>query len=356
MLGAVYAVQQRYAEAIAVLRTAPADGCTANLIGLCHSLLGQYDEAMRSYDDALRFDAGMADACLNSGLTAFLLGDGREKQRFHQWLALRRRGQPPVRAGRGSPPVKLPDVTLCCVDTAYHELAAEALRASVSACAFGDARFLSDRDCLVAGVRFTGIAPITSSAAYSNFMVHRLHEHVQTDFALVIQYDGFVLNPQAWDPEFLQYDYVGAPMPVGGALVVGNGGFSLRSRKLLQALRDDEQVRAYDAGQGLFEDAAICGRFRRRLETVHGIRFAPPALAGRFASGRGLPSLRNFGFHGLVHLVRLHENAFELPDAPEEGLAVVFRAQTELGPVTAHRQFEVSGPAHVWMPGEAPGG
>jgi hypothetical protein len=236
-------------------------------------------------------------------------------------------------------------VTLCCVDSAYHDLAAVALRACLSACAFDEALFLSDRDCHVEGVRFVKIAPIGSTAAYSNFMLHELHAHIRTDFALVVQYDGFVLNPAAWDPALLEYDYAGAPMPVGDGLVVGNGGFSLRSRKLLHALRDDAQIRDYDAARAgsWFEDVAICSIFRQRLEEAHGIRFAPAQMADRFAAGRTLPTQNSFGFHGLVHLVRLHEEAFRLPAATEEGIEVVFRAQTELGAIAVRRRIEVSG-------------
>jgi len=350
-LGASYAMRQRYQEAIDVLRTVPdrlpAD--TANLLGVCHSLLGQYAAAMPCYDEAIQADASLTDAYLNSGLTAFLLGRADEKRRFHQWLALRGSGCSIAQSGHGRELPSLPSVTLCCVDCAYHDLAAEALKASLSACAFGDAVFISDRDCQVPGVRFAKIAPIASSAAYSNFMIHQLHEHIRTDFVLVIQYDGFVLNPGAWDPAFLDYDYAGAAMRVGDGLIVGNGGFSLRSRKLLHALRDDAEVRNYDATRGVsLEDVAICSSFRRRLEGVHGIRFAPPAVADRFAAGRTLPTRRSFGFHGLVHLVRLHEEGFEMPDSTEDGIDIVFRARTELGAIAEHRRIEVSGRADVW--------
>jgi hypothetical protein len=68
---------------------------------------------------------------------------------------------------------------------------------------------------------------------------------VATDFNLTVQPDGFAINPQAWDDRFWEYDYIGAPWPWmwgGGPYwpgpIVGNGGFSLRSRKLYRALLD----------------------------------------------------------------------------------------------------------------------
>ncbi len=42
-------------------------------------------------------------------------------------------------------------------------------------------------------------------------MIKRINSYVATPFALVIQYDGFILNPDAWRDEFLDYDYIGAP-------------------------------------------------------------------------------------------------------------------------------------------------
>ena len=33
---------------------------------------------------------------------------------------------------------------------------------------------------------------------------------VRTDFNLIVQDHAFAVNPQAWDPLFLDYDYIGA--------------------------------------------------------------------------------------------------------------------------------------------------
>jgi len=59
---------------------------------------------------------------------------------------------------------------------------------------------------------------------------------------LLVQPDGFVINPDKWDNQFFEYDYIGAPWeqvphsyldPWGKPHRVGNGGFSFRSKKLL---------------------------------------------------------------------------------------------------------------------------
>lgn len=128
---------------------------------------------------------------------------------------------------------------------------------------------------------------------------------VDTDFALYVQSDGFALNKKAWTDEFLEYDYIGAPWPfhLDDLGSVGNGGFSLRSRKLHDALVD---MRAPVAMlNSAFEDTLICRTFRRALEENYGIKFAPVDLATRFSIE--VPDYnyatykwigKSFGFHG----------------------------------------------------------
>jgi hypothetical protein len=262
---------------------------------------------------------------------------------FRQWLYRTRatRSRPAPAAGR----IRLPDVTLCCIDCSYHDLAGDALAFTLARGEFGAALFFSDRDCGVPGVRFVPVERIGSSADYSNFVVHRLHEYVETGYVLIVQYDGFVLNPSAWQSAFLDYDYIGARISVNRRSIVGNGGFSLRSRKLLRALHADEDVKRYDARRNpLSEDLAICQAYRPLLESRHAIRFAPEAVADRFSAELRSPSARSFGFHNLIHLVALQQNGFRLAEDEDDGAVdIVFRATGELGPIEVHRQLDLRG-------------
>jgi hypothetical protein len=107
-----------------------------------------------------------------------------------------------------------------------------------------------------------------------------------------------VLDGRAWRDEFLAYDYIGAVWPhFTDNKNVGNGGFSLRSRRLLQVTRDLPSSGA-DA-----EDVVIARRFRPQLE-AQGIRFAPESIARQFAYERTKPTGHEFGFHGAFNLVR----------------------------------------------------
>lgn len=73
-------------------------------------------------------------------------------------------------------------------------------------------------------------------------MIKELNKYIETSYVLIIQYDGFILNPDAWTDEFLEYDYIGAPWWYTDDCNVGNGGFSLRSKKLLEILANDDSI------------------------------------------------------------------------------------------------------------------
>jgi len=158
------------------------------------------------------------------------------------------------------------------------------------------------------------IGSITSVEEYSRFAIAELDQYVDTPHALVIQYDGFILNPDAWSDEFLDYDYIGAPWLVHDwsiekfgfppaakdQLLVGNGGFSLRSKKLISLL-------AQMSKEGMFEkyhpeDVVICVEKRKKLEE-QGILFAPIPVAKQFSfeaeDEENIMWDGQFGFHGL---------------------------------------------------------
>jgi Protein of unknown function (DUF5672) len=138
--------------------------------------------------------------------------------------------------------------------------------------------------------------------------------YIDTEFALIIQHDGYILNPAAWNESFFKYDYIGAPYVNNGKLIVGNGGFSLRSKKLIRLLSKDNNICVDDKYKtGCYfknstlrychenEDQIISQIMRSHLER-NGISFAPINLARQFAiEGNhmaGKKWTRQFGFHG----------------------------------------------------------
>ena len=198
-------------------------------------------------------------------------------------------------------PVELRDVTLVAVSSVALNATAEALSACLSQASFGKALLLSDRlpsRALDPRIKWHQVEPIRSRVDYSRFVLHDLADHVSTSHALLVQWDGYILRGSAWDPAFLEFDYIGAIWPqFRDGFNVGNGGFSLRSRKLLCAAR----ALAYCGEES--EDVFICRTHRRQLES-NGIRFAPEHVARAFSYERTVPSGREFGFHGSFNLAR----------------------------------------------------
>ena len=194
----------------------------------------------------------------------------------------------------------LAQVTLCAVDTRSPALAAQSLLHSMKKVDFARA-FLFTNGWLPAvvlpGIEIVQIEPIRSSADYSRFVLRHLPAYIRTSHVLVTQWDGFVTHPEAWSDEFLVHDYIGAVWPEQPeSCNVGNGGFSLRSRRFLAAGMDSRIVELHP------EDKVMCRDQREFLQRVHGISFAPPKLARRFAYENEAPQGPTFGFHGPYNL------------------------------------------------------
>jgi len=188
----------------------------------------------------------------------------------------------------------LPQVTLCAVSSVNVKATVRALEASLAQIDAGAALLLTDSQVKPdhPGIRVVRIAPILSARAYSDFLLTRLIDHVATSHCLVVQWDGHVLDSGRWLPEFLHHDYIGASWPqFADGHDVGNGGFSLRSRRLMQLCRDPAFWRDHP------EDVAI-GRTNRAWLEGQGMRFASRALADRFAAERAGDVKASFGYHG----------------------------------------------------------
>jgi tetratricopeptide (TPR) repeat protein len=196
--------------------------------------------------------------------------------------------------------LELPDVTLCCIDTVNQALAVRALRHSSAQIRFGRALFITDREAGPQDFDVEIVPALTSRDDYSQFVLKSLSARIQTSHVLLVQWDGYVVNPSAWREEFLDCDYIGAQwFWHDDEMRVGNGGFSLRSRKLLRAL-EDPRIVLTEA-----EDVTICRTFRPLLESEHGIRFASGAMADAFAFEAAYPIGKPFGFHGLFNFCRV---------------------------------------------------
>ena len=134
---------------------------------------------------------------------------------------------------------------------------------------------------------------------YNKFMVESISDYITTDFCLVVQSDGYIINPGSWDSAFLNYDYIGAPWPWLGN-ICGNGGFSLRSKKILDLASKLKYV------DGTPEDNVYCLN-ERDYFINNNVLFPDAHLASKFSfehptgfQHAGLHA--SFGFHGKFHM------------------------------------------------------
>jgi hypothetical protein len=200
-----------------------------------------------------------------------------------------------------------PSVSLVIADTDTHVLANRAVRECLARYEFDRVLVFSDDENAWNGLGVRRIARIRSIGEYSELIVNRVVEHLETDFFLVVQFDGFILNAQEFSPHFFHYDYIGAPWPWYPHLSVGNGGFSWRSRRLAEA----GARLGYHAQVGMAEDEFLCRLHRARLETESNCRFAPVEIANHFSVEAGARTYPTFGFHGVFHLPQLYGNQLD---------------------------------------------
>lgn len=187
---------------------------------------------------------------------------------------------------------ELKRVTLISVDCYNYGGAVAAIKNSLKQIKPFAVKFLTDIEIEVEGIEVVKIEKISSKEQYSEFIVKRLADYFDTEFVLIIQHDGYVLNGGVWDDCFYNYDYIGAPWMETDGFNVGNGGFSLRSKKLQNAVKDDFVKETHP------EDVQICRTYRPFLENRFGLKFAPLGIAEKFAFELRQPTQKTFGFHG----------------------------------------------------------
>jgi hypothetical protein len=189
----------------------------------------------------------------------------------------------------------LPDVTVVAITTKDYGKTIEAIHKTLQqikpakVILFTDVVYMDDAWQNIVIDRFKSVAD------YNHFVFKMLWRFIETSHVLVIQHDGFVINGSAWDDDFLNYDYIGAKWDYTDGRNVGNGGFSLRSRRLHSILMSDE-FEFFSP-----EDEKICRYYRQTLEMKYGIKFATEDVADKFSYELHKPIQPTFGFHNYFH-------------------------------------------------------
>lgn len=196
--------------------------------------------------------------------------------------------------------LQLPSVTLMCIDCIDAVRAQRVLERCKEKADFGAIKLLTS---LSTDYPHTEIMPLNSLVAYSIFMLTRVHEYIDTPHVLIVQRDGFILNPGSFDVRWLELDYIG-PLFVQYDKV-GSGGFSLRTKKLMQHVSammpkwdgTQEQADHIQSRVSYYEDGVIC----LHNSINKGFKIATLEQAANFSQGgnRNPQYFREypFGFH-----------------------------------------------------------
>lgn len=208
--------------------------------------------------------------------------------------------------------LNLENITLVAVSSVKIDETIKALKYSMSGINFGKVLLISHEkpNDLPDNIEFGLIDKMNNINEYSYNIIYKLGNYIHSDYALVVQSDGYIVNPNLWREEFLEYDYIGAPFCLpsdsfsyrdinGKIFRVGNGGFSLRSKKLIDL--PNKLNLEWKPFHGFYnEDGFICA-MNRHIYEENGCVFAPIDVAKYFSHEAEIPEIQGiipFGFHG----------------------------------------------------------
>ena len=212
--------------------------------------------------------------------------------------------------------LQLPTVTLMCVDCVNVERAIAVVEHCKTMCDFGAVKLLTSLSTDYSHIK---IPALNSLVEYSIWMLTKCYKYIDTDYVLIIQRDGWILNPDTWENDWLKYDYI-APL-FNQYDIVGSGGFSIRSKRLMQGVArltphwnyTTENANEIQNLLGFYEDGVIS--FNEELKAKY--NYAPVDVANKFAQG-GNPNMDNyckrpFGFHGSYRTINHNTGEVDVP-------------------------------------------
>lgn len=199
--------------------------------------------------------------------------------------------------------LKLPDVTLVLIETREHDLAELALLDCEKHVEFGDVIVFTDRcqQFVKSHRRVIEVPDWDQKVGWSKHFWHGVPPHVRTSHVLGIQWDSWVISPESWRDEFLDYDYIGSPWWYKDGMNVGNGGFSLRSTTLMRYINKHRTKYPCTTHS---DDVQYCRTYRPSLQH-QGFRWATVDVADYFSFECVDPIRQTFGFHGAFNFPRI---------------------------------------------------
>ena len=198
-------------------------------------------------------------------------------------------------------------ISYLIIDTSQNDMAQHALSYSQRLFPLANRIVFSDTLEGWDATKVIRIPKLSCVEEYNELLLTNAWKHIRTDFFQIIQWDGHVITPNAFRPNFLEFDYIGAVWPHHKTRRVGNGGFSLRSKRLMETV--EGLLPGVSDWQQIPEDDLICRTLGERLEQDHGIRFADIAMANAYSVEWDFDEFgpAPFGFHGLAMLIAHHQ-------------------------------------------------
>lgn len=193
--------------------------------------------------------------------------------------------------------MKLPQITLVALTGVGYKVEAhkEALERSQKDLEFG-------------AVKLIQLPEVVDIDSWNKAIIYELPKYIETDFCILIHADGYIINPELWNPDWLNYDFCGSPFPLptdnfsyrdvyGNIQRVGNS-VSLRSKCLIDlAPKLKLEWKSYYGNTN--EDGFITVH-NRHIYEQHGMRFMPFEEAIYFGKEAPLPEnegIDTFLFH-----------------------------------------------------------
>lgn len=194
---------------------------------------------------------------------------------------------------------KLPKITLIALSGIDYQTKEnlEAIKRSCEGIEWGAVKYIQDGN-------------IKNIDDWNKAVIYDLWKYVDTDFAMFIHGDGYVINPSAWSNSFLSFDYIGAPWPLPkddysyltpkGELVRVGNSVSLRSKRIMK-LPSKLKLEWKSYYGNTNEDGFLCVHNRDILK-ANGCNFAPLEVARYFSKEHEIPEnkgIETFAFHSL---------------------------------------------------------
>jgi hypothetical protein len=206
--------------------------------------------------------------------------------------------------------LELKNITLVAVTSVKIDSHVKALEYSCRGIKFGDVKILSDikPNYLPNYIKHEYIDKLTHPIGenlgggkdqWNYFMVYKLGKHIDTDYAIIIHDDGFVVNPESWNPDFLNYDYIGSPwfLPsdnfsyrdINGEIIRVGNSVGLRSKRLMDLpLKIDLEWKSF---HNYWNEDGFISVNNRHIFIQHGMRFPDLDVGKSFSHGCMIPEI-----------------------------------------------------------------